>query len=189
MARANVRDQLVEAAMSRFHQYGFNATGVKDITDAAGVPKGSFYNHFESKEALGAEIVRLYGAAQHVEILADTSVPPIDRLRRHFRFLADAVEADQFTCGCMFGNFGAELSSLSELVREQVETGLARWSEEASRLISEARAAGELHSDLDDDQLGRFIVGAWQGAVLRAKVAKASTPLDDFFRVFDSLLR
>ena len=38
-----------------FHTRGFNGCSVQDIVDAAGVPKGSFYNHFDSKEALGVE--------------------------------------------------------------------------------------------------------------------------------------
>ena len=60
MARLNVREQLLSAGLDTLHRRGFNATSVQDITEAAGVPKGSFYNHFESKEALGAEAVVRY---------------------------------------------------------------------------------------------------------------------------------
>jgi TetR/AcrR family transcriptional regulator, transcriptional repressor for nem operon len=187
MARANVRGQLVDAAMSRFLEHGFNGTGVKDITDQAGVPKGSFYNHFESKEALGVELVRLYASAQHVEMLDDTSIAPIQRLRAHFGFLADAGMAGDYGRGCMFGNFGVELSGQSESIRRQVESGLDAWSERVAALLAEAGALGQLHSPLEDETLGRFIVGAWQGAVLRAKVTKTRAPLDDFFQVFDVL--
>ena len=52
MARHNVREQLLSAGLETLQRRGFNATSVEDITKAAGVPKGSFYNHFESKEAL-----------------------------------------------------------------------------------------------------------------------------------------
>ncbi|WP_406424298.1 TetR/AcrR family transcriptional regulator [Streptomyces sp. NBC_00873] len=52
MARASLRENLITAAVEQFHIHGYAAAGVKDITDAAGAPKGSFYNHFESKEAL-----------------------------------------------------------------------------------------------------------------------------------------
>jgi TetR/AcrR family transcriptional repressor of nem operon len=187
MARANVREQLVDAAMSRFMEHGFNGTGVKDITDQAGVPKGSFYNHFESKEALGAELVRRYANAQHGEMLDDTSIAPIQRLRGHFGFLADAGMNCDYGRGCLFGNFGAELSGQSELIRGQVESGLDAWSGRVTELLAEARALGQLHSSLDDATLGRFIVGAWQGAVLRAKVTQTRAPLDDFFQAFDAL--
>jgi TetR/AcrR family transcriptional regulator, transcriptional repressor for nem operon len=85
MARPNTREDIVEAGLRCLVERGFNAVGVQDITDAAGVPKGSFYNHFESKEALGLEIVERYGANQtRREILTDSTVPPLQRLRRHF---------------------------------------------------------------------------------------------------------
>ena len=62
MTRPNTREQIVQAGLKCLLERGYNGVGVQDITTAAGVPKGSFYNHFDSKEALGAEIVERYGA-------------------------------------------------------------------------------------------------------------------------------
>src|SRR6478672_12935550 len=78
MGRPSAREEIVQAGLKCLVEKGFNAVGVQDITDTAGVPKGSFYNHFESKEALGVEIVERYGANQtRREILTDPSVPPL----------------------------------------------------------------------------------------------------------------
>ena len=70
MARPDVRERLLDAGVEIFHRCGFNGCGVQEITEAAGVPKGSFYNHFVSKEALGAAVLDRYwqqraGAALH----------------------------------------------------------------------------------------------------------------------------
>ncbi len=185
MARASVRDQLVEAAMTRFRDHGFNGSGVKDVTDLAGVPKGSFYNHFASKEALGAEIVRLYGAGQPG---FDPALAPLDRLRADFRDKADQIEAGGFSRGCLYGDFGNELAAQSEPIRSEVEAGLEGWSTAVTALLREARTEGLLHSPVDDEALGRVVVAAWQGSVLRAKVSQSCTPLDDFFTLLDALL-
>ena len=83
MPRASVREQLVNSALEVFHARGFNGSGVQDIVDAAGVPKGSFYNHFESKEALGVQVVHAYTAlvgayvveAGAAEILSGPGIP------------------------------------------------------------------------------------------------------------------
>ena len=64
MGRPSAREGIVQAGLKCLVEKGFNAVGVQDITDTAGVPKGSFYNHFVSKEALGVEIVERYGANQ-----------------------------------------------------------------------------------------------------------------------------
>lgn len=60
MAKPNVRERLLDAGVEAFHRRGFNGCGVQEITEAAGVPKGSFYNHFASKEALGAAVLDRY---------------------------------------------------------------------------------------------------------------------------------
>src|SRR5579863_4546567 len=102
MARPNMREKIVDAGLKVLIKKGFNGCGVQDITDAAGVPKGSFYNHFESKEALGAEVVERYGRNNpRRAALADTSLPPLQRLRAHFERLKEAFTDAHFGRGCL----------------------------------------------------------------------------------------
>src|SRR5712691_5317906 len=95
MARHSLREEIVEAALEQFHAYGFNAAGVKDITDSAGVPKGSFYNHFDSKEALAVVALERYAESRGIEDLADRSVAPLARLRGHFELLRAKMERSE----------------------------------------------------------------------------------------------
>src|ERR1700712_1568403 len=110
MPRPNVREQLLDAGLKTLLEKGFNGCGVQEITEAAGVPKGSFYNHFESKEALGAEIVERFGQdGTRRTVLTDRSIPALDRLRRYFTELNEVFVGLNYTCGCLLGNFSAEL--------------------------------------------------------------------------------
>ena len=87
MPKPNVREQLLEAGLRTLHTQGFNGCAVQDITQAAGVPKGSFYNHFASKEAFGAEVVDVYfdsGLSELRALLTNEKVPPLERLRSYF---------------------------------------------------------------------------------------------------------
>jgi TetR/AcrR family transcriptional regulator, transcriptional repressor for nem operon len=190
MARASVRSQLVDAALEQFHQRGYNGCGVKDITDAAGVPKGSFYNHFESKEAMALEALRAYSDQRRSDLLTDSGRLPLERLRSHFEFLATGFEAASFTHGCMYGNFANEMGDHSPALRAAVAERLDRWSERVAGLIDEARADGQrVAPGADATVLGRFIVNTWQGAMLRARVSKDRGPVDEFFTtIFDTLL-
>src|SRR5258708_4888280 len=75
----DVRERLLEAGVATFHRLGFNGCSVQDITEAAGVPKGSFYNHFESKEALGAAALEHFwqdGACDRLQILSEPGRAP-----------------------------------------------------------------------------------------------------------------
>ena len=90
MARPSAKEQLIAAGLAILHERGFNGSGVQDITDAAGVPKGSFYNHFESKEAFAAEVLEHYWrqGSCSLAMLSDERVPPLDRLRGYFDKMA-----------------------------------------------------------------------------------------------------
>ena len=185
MARPNVREQLIEAGLKTLHLHGFNGCGVQDITDAARVPKGSFYNHFESKEALALEALERFwqNGAGRRELLCDTSLDPVERLRQYFRALADAVVRHNFQRGCLIGNFSTELSGQSKQVCDRLAEIYAAWSRAIESCVREAEKAGHVRPRLPAATVAAFLVNAWEGAVLRSKVERDKSPLDQFERV------
>ena len=138
MARPNVREKIVDAGLKILIEKGFNGCGVQDITAAAGVPKGFFYNHFESKEALGAEVVERYGRDNPRRAgLADTSVPALQRLRAHFERLDESLhQRAEFGRGCLLGNFSAELAGQSQLIRSRLADLYTAWSTDIAAVIA-----------------------------------------------------
>jgi TetR/AcrR family transcriptional repressor of nem operon len=190
MARHNVREQIVEAGLKCLQEKGFNGVGVQEITAAAGVPKGSFYNHFESKEALGAELVERYGAAsKRREVLADKSVPPLDRLRKHFDTLNTKFIDSNFEHGCLLGNFSAELANQSALIRESLAKLFVRWTDDLVVAIADAQADGSIASKRDAADLAAFLLDAYEGTLLRARVERDRRPFDRFMQLaFEQIL-
>jgi TetR/AcrR family transcriptional repressor of nem operon len=190
MPRPSVRDKLVASGLEEVRRRGFNASGVQDITRAAGVPKGSFYNHFESKEAFGVAVLEEYwrGAAGPLAVLRDRSLAPLERLRKHFDALAaDLVERD-YEAGCLVGNFEAELSSQSPLVRERLSGVLSEWGRAVEGCVREAQEAGEARADLDPGALAAFLIDGWEGAVLRTKVERDGRALRQFDQIVFSAI-
>ncbi|MER8072239.1 TetR family transcriptional regulator C-terminal domain-containing protein [Streptomyces sp. NPDC094034] len=187
MPRPSMREQLIEAASDRFHEHGFNGSGIKDITDTAGTPKGSFYNHFDSKESMAVEVMSRYAHGRQMRMLTATATPAVERIRVHFEYLSKDLQQYGYARGCLFGNFGAELSTQSPVIREEVARRLAVWESLLAAALGEAQEAGALASRVDGAVLARFLVDAWEGAALRAKITRSGAPLDDFFTVFDSL--
>lgn len=192
MAKPDVRERLLTAGLETFHRRGFNGCGVQEITEAAGVPKGSFYNHFASKEALGAAVLDRYWqqrAGPTLRILEDIGVPPRERLRRHFAAMAGNMAERGYTAGCLIGNLGAELSDQSELVCERLAAVFAGWAAAVETCIRLAQQEGEIPADCDAGVLAAFLINAWEGAILRAKVDKKAAPFEEFNEVvFGKLL-
>ncbi|NET33869.1 MAG: TetR/AcrR family transcriptional regulator, partial [Cyanothece sp. SIO1E1] len=56
----NIREKLLEQGLQLFISQGYHGTGIKEVVDQVRVPKGSFYNYFESKDHFGAEVIRHY---------------------------------------------------------------------------------------------------------------------------------
>ncbi|MET9670862.1 TetR family transcriptional regulator C-terminal domain-containing protein [Streptomyces sp. NPDC006475] len=190
MARASLRESLIEAAVERFHAHGYAATGVKDITDAAGAPKGSFYNHFASKEALAIVALERYGASRRLEMLSDASVAPLARVRRHFEFLRDENLDAGFTRGCMVGDIAVEVADHSEPVRAAVHQSFTSWRDALAQAISDAQRSGEVSKAQDGATLASFVLNAWEGVLIATRTDRSAKPFESFFTVvFGVVLR
>ena len=190
MGRPSAREEIVQAGLKCLVEKGFNAVGVQDITDTAGVPKGSFYNHFVSKEALGVEIVERYGANQtRREILTDPSVPPLQRLRRHFDRISALFAESHFKRNCILGGFSAELANQSETIRESLRKLYGQWTKDIEATIAEAQTKGEIANNTKASDLAAFLLDSYEGALLRARVERSGKPFGRFMKfAFGQLL-
>jgi TetR/AcrR family transcriptional repressor of nem operon len=180
MRQTATKDHLIATGLRVMHARGFHACGVQDITDAAEVPKGSFYTHFDSKERFGAEVLGRYWenrAGNALAILSDETRTPLDRLKAYFAAKTSARVGESFEKGCMIGNFAAEMAPESRLVRDRLATVFAAWTRMLATCIREAQQAGQVREGLDADSVAAFLIDAFEGAVLRTKVERDASAL------------
>jgi TetR/AcrR family transcriptional repressor of nem operon len=185
MPKENVREKILTVGLDTVHRRGFNATGVQQIVDAAGVPKGSFYNYFDSKEAWGLEVLDLYfqGFGASLKVLDDRSKSPVERLRLYFESLGRTLEKWEFEKGCLVGNLSGELSDQSQVVRDRLASVYAGWVRRIESCVREGQDRGEIPRDLKASMIAAFLLHAWQGTVLRTKVDKDNTAVKQFLAV------
>jgi TetR/AcrR family transcriptional repressor of nem operon len=187
MARPSVKQQIIDAGLAELHARGYAACSVGDITKAAGAPKGSFYNHFASKEDFAVEAVRRYFEVSGWPA-AFESTSAVARLRAGFTALSDGARDRDYSRGCMWGNLANEVADHSAAIRGELAEGLDAWSAVVTELVAQAQRAGEISLAGDPAQIGRFIVNAWEGALTRSRVVRGGQPIDDFFEmIFGSL--
>src|SRR5271154_4363247 len=102
MPKPSHREKLLHVGMQVVHERGFGGASVRDIVQAAGVPQGSFTNHFPSKEAFGLEIIDLYFANSRrviAETLLNDSLPPLQRLGAYIESSKDRLNKDSMRNG------------------------------------------------------------------------------------------
>jgi TetR/AcrR family transcriptional repressor of nem operon len=186
MARPGKKTELVEAGLELLHRRGFSATSVADIAEAAGAPKGSFYNHFESKDDFGGVVLDRYFAdvrAALEETLQNRRKPALARLRDYFVRLRKYVGQDGYARGCLIGNISAEVSAVSEETRAQLSRLIREWTSSLTACLEEGQRDGSVRTDLAADDLANLLLDAWQGALLRAKVERKPAALNTFIDV------
>lgn len=185
------RDNLMLAGLSMFHANGYAATGIKDIVDAADVPKGSFYNHFESKEVFGKEVVDFYflNAIPEMKALFESiEIPPVERLKIYFQNRMNSIRENGYNRGCLMGNFSLEIADHSDLIRECIAEHFQTWRSLLEACISEAKTNGSIKNSLESSQLAEFILNSWEGTLLRLRTDKNDKPFDDFMNVMFTLV-
>jgi TetR/AcrR family transcriptional repressor of nem operon len=174
------------------HADGFSATGIQSIVEAADVPKGSFYNHFASKEAFGADVIDAYsgrGQDKLRDFLCNAAVAPRARLEAYFDDRIEAFRASGYVRGCLLGNFSAETADHSALIREHLLAHFDAWSRLLEQCIAEAQGQGAIGNQMPAALLSRFVLNSWEGALLRMRVEKNDAPLIEFKEiVFGQLL-
>jgi len=188
-ASPGTRQRLADAALDQFHRKGYNATSVQDLVSAAGAPKGTFYNHFQSKEDLALDAVRRYAAAMCVDMLRDRDAGPArDRIRRHLGHVLAAAGDFGPERGCLLATLAGEVPTYGDALARAVSDALDAWVSALAGAIDEARAAGDLAMLESGAELAAFIVSAYEGAAVRAKAAGSLEPMRNFERMAALLL-
>ena len=191
--KATTKAVLVDAGTRLILEQGYHQTGIQDVLQAAGVPKGAFYYYFPSKEAFALEVIAQFAAAYLARLeqhLGDTTASPLTRLRRHQEDLRARFERRGCRGGCLIGNLSQELADQHPRLRAQLDAVLTSWRARYAQLFREAQAVGDLRADRDPEALADFYLDSFEGALLRAKVSKSPAPLRVFLTcMFDSVLQ
>jgi len=193
MVKESTRELLLEAGKRVFLERGYNHSGIETVLQEAGVPKGSFYYYFGSKEDFGLQVLTRFAEAYNAELdrfLSDTAYPPILRLRRLVEATCERLESQQCRNGCLVGNLSQEMAAQSEVFRVRLDEIFRGWSSRYADCLKEAQEAGEIPDGFDLGELTEFWLSSWQGAVLRAKTIRSAAPLRTFLNLmFDYVLQ
>lgn len=186
MPKPSNKTDIIEAGLRVMFRKGYHGAGVRDVVADAGVPQGSFTNHFRSKEAFAGEVLDHYFAHTRKlvgEALGDRTLTPRQRLRRYLDIITDRLSADGYLRGCLIGDFSIEVSQSSDMLRERLAEIYRAWLEPFERCIEEGQQAKEIDSRFPAKDLAEFLLTSWEGAILRMKVERSPEPLDRFKRI------
>ena len=184
------KDQILWAGLEIMKTHGYNGTSVKDIVEAAGVPKGSFYNYFDSKESFAVEALEAVSAEDSLasrKLLSVTDKSPLQRLQYFFEQSALHSCDCEFKVGCFFGTLGQEMADSNEAIRLKVKQILNRNTKMIAEILDEAKQTGEIRQSAKTDVIAEFLFNAWEGTLMRMKASKSREPLDAFLSMLPQI--
>lgn len=186
------REVLLRAGVVALTEKGFSATGIDEVLKSVGVPKGSFYHFFASKEAFGAELIALYAdyfIRKLDQFLLDDSLTPLQRIDAFCQDAERGMARFDFHRGCLVGNLGQEMNALPQAFRAQLIDVLTDWQARTERCLEAAKTAGEIPKSSRCADLAAFFWIGWEGAVLRAKLERRAEPLRLFADHFMAMVK
>lgn len=181
--KLGTRERLLSAGLEAMHTRGYHATGIADIVERVELPKGTFYNHFDSKETFGAAVTDAFFSGvldALTPFVDDESRSPLARLRAYFEARVAANRDRGYVKGCLLGNFSLECTDESELIRDRLREHFEGWAARLAGCLAEAQTCGELRRDISPERLARFLITGWEGALLAMRVQKNAAPLAEF---------
>lgn len=191
-ARNDKRDLILSKGARVMTRRGYHGTGVQEIVQAAGIPKGSFYHYFASKEefALQAlDYIYVPRLQRYQAALSNGAVAPRQRILGYYaELVAHFARKETPEYHCFIGSLSFEMAELCPPIARRLSEILARSVELLAYCLEQARSAGEIAPDCDCPATAEFISDAWEGALLRMKVSGSVAPLQVFLQQIGRLL-
>ena len=154
---------------------GFEGTSVDEVCRCARLTKGSFFHYFDSKDALGLELLTRYCEAAGRGFAGCCSpAAEKDPLKRVYKLLDFIVEKSKImgSCGCLLGSMSQELADSNEKVRALADRSFSAMSRAIAQDLALAKKKYASRASFDPRELADQLVSLMQGGALLAKVRK-----------------
>lgn len=160
----------------------FHSVGLNEILKTVGVPKGSFYHWFESKEHFGVELLKHYiGAAtdekNHALFSNLVEKKPMPRLLKFLEGSIQKFEENGQRCPCLVLKLASEVTDLSESMREVLAEGMGTWLGLLAGVFDEAKMLGQISNKVNSHHEAQMFRDLWAGAIQRATICKSTEPM------------
>ncbi|MFI1826070.1 TetR/AcrR family transcriptional regulator [Streptomyces sp. NPDC020412] len=189
--QGDTRRSILDAAQRIMARKGFSAVGINEVLTAAGVPKGSFYHFFGSKDAFGEAMIRAYFTdylADMDRILAEPGLTSAERLMNYWQNWHETQSLDECQGKCLAVKLGAEVADLSEAMRIALKEGTTAVTDRLERTVTAGLKDGSLTTDTSARETAQALYDMWLGASVMVKIHRDMGPLNTTMAVTRHLL-
>jgi TetR/AcrR family transcriptional repressor of nem operon len=180
----HTRKDVLDAGEKVLRQQGYGETSLADIIAGSGIPKGSFYNYFTSKDSFLLEVMDQYSQRMNRFIqnyLEDKRYTPLNRIENFYRSLIDINDAELYSKGCLVNNMMSEVAGRSDEVAQRSLGLYKEWIDQITACITQGQEQNEITQDINARDLAHYLHGGFFGALSLMKSFRSDYPLNNWF--------
>lgn len=178
------REDIINTGSELIRQKGYHHVGINEILKACGVPKGSFYNFFDSKEDFVAQSLVAYGERSKAYIasfMEDSSKSPLERLKAMYAQFIEANTQEGCKAGCLVANLSLEIGGTNEYLAQVSNEQFQQNLTPIIQCIEEGQKKGEITQQFSAAYLAEYLHAGISGAFSRMKVQRNRVYLDKWY--------
>ncbi|KGT87757.1 TetR/AcrR family transcriptional regulator [Enterobacter cancerogenus] len=191
MARNDTRKRLLNAGIRVFMREGYEGGGITTILSEAGMPKGSFYNLFPSKEEFACATLDAYiETFQQLrnDTLLESTLTPRLRLLNWLNGHREYIEREPDTAGCLAGIIGQTISGNSETIRQKVSAFFSFWESDLINIFNDAQLTQTLSPVMSPESAAKLVINSYEGVMIRIRVEGNTYPYDFLTQVLPDMI-
>ncbi|MCB1192578.1 MAG: TetR family transcriptional regulator C-terminal domain-containing protein [Leptospiraceae bacterium] len=189
--RETKRKEILNKTYHLIQLKGYHATGIKELADEAGMPKGSFFNYFQNKEDYILAAIELYtiGAVQQSsQILNNQNINPIERIKKFYQSRIDQTQEQiEKKMSCLLNILSQEVGVGSSDLGKLLEASLDKIKKPLEDCLQEAKVLNQILPNADPIQLAEFLENSWRGALIIAKARNNLQPIFAFKHILETI--
>ena len=179
-------EEILDIGYDVLRKNGYHNVGVNQILKEAGIPKGSFYNFFESKEDFANRVVQRYGEtnAKWMQGFFDESeLSPLESLKSFYKFMFDVNERDEFLSGCIVNNMSIEVGRINDVMAAKANEQFNSWLTILSEIIQKGQEIQEITTKFSAMEIAEYLHAGFYGTFSRMKVTRNRTYMDIWLEI------
>jgi len=188
--KINSPERLLQSAMRLFVKKGYKGSSVAEITKDAGLTRGALYCHFETKEHLAREIIKLFEGKylnNMIHYVEKEGKSALEKFKKMMRF--NVWFAGEHSDLCLFMTMiSAEMCGSRNRLEPYLKSVYRRWSEFIAGILKEGKRTGEFKKEIDPQMMAWVIIGVHDGVLLQREMNRETIDLQAYTKQFRNLV-
>ncbi len=175
------KEEILETGYQVLRKNGYHNVGINQILKEAGIPKGSFYNFFESKEDFARQVVEFYGCnnSNWIEgLFKESKETPINKLKSFYQLLVNYNEQDNYEGGCLVNSMSNEIGRNNDLLAKELNQQFVSWLQVIADVVAKGQEMGEITKEYSAIELAEYLHAGFFGTFSRMKVTRSRVYMD-----------